>query len=486
MTARPFVWTSRAVRAALDPHTTSPVEGDRGAGAEDTRFSGVSTDTRTLGAGSLFVALVGPNFDGHDFLEEAAASGATGAVVSREVSAPEGMTLFRVEDTLLALGQLARYRRDALQVPVVGLTGSSGKTSTKEYLRAALGARYRVHATEANLNNRIGVPLTILSAPDDAEVLVVEMGTSIPGEIAALAAIGAPDISLVLTIGASHLEQLGSLQGVLEEKLDLVRGMRPGGTAIVGDTPGFLPERAREIQPDVRVAGLSHEAEDVFRPTHLKVDAQGRYSFRWQGVDVSLKAAGRHMAYNATLALAVAHLLEVDPVAACEAVSAVEAVGMRGEIRKVNGWTLLVDCYNANPQSMRAALDTLAAWSGQGSRVAILGTMLELGSHEAAFHDEVLQYALSLELDAVVATGRFASAAPGVTAAGLFREEDPEIALDALMERLGGNAVVLLKGSRGVRLERLIPRFEAAAASRGDVAGAPSPGEAAGEEEGEI
>jgi UDP-N-acetylmuramoyl-tripeptide--D-alanyl-D-alanine ligase len=174
------------------------------------------------------------------------------------------------------------------------------------------------------------------------------------------------------------------------------------------------------------------------------------------------------MAYNATLALAVAHLLEVDPVDACAAISTVQAVGMRGEIRKVNGWTLLVDCYNANPQSMRAALDTLAAWSGRGSRVAILGTMLELGTHEAAFHDEVLAYALSLELDAVVATGRFASAGQGREHPGLLREEDPEVAMDALMERLGENAVVLLKGSRGVRLERLIPRFEAAAASRGE------------------
>lgn len=468
MADQTFRWTDAAVRQALGMDVPG------GGVPSDRAFTSVSTDTRTLEAGSLFVALVGPNFDGHDFLRAAADAGATGAVVSASVDAPAGMTLYRVDDTLSALGRLARFRRDALTIPVVALTGSSGKTSTKELLRAALSPRFRVHATAGNLNNRIGVPLTILGTPADAEVLVVEMGTSIPGEIAALAAIGAPDVALVLTIGPSHLEQLGSLQGVLEEKLDLVRGMRPGGLAIVGDTPDFLPARAREIHPAVMVAGLSTASEASLRPTHLSVDAQGRYTFRWQEHEVSLKAAGRHMAYNAVLALSVAHLLDVDAEAACAAVSAVEAAGMRGESRRVNGWTLLVDCYNANPQSTRAALDTLAAWSGQGSRVAILGTMLELGTQEAEFHDEVLKYALSLELDAVVATGRFATAAAGLEHPGLLREEDPEVALDALMERLGDNAVVLLKGSRGVRLERLIPRFEAAAASRDADAAAPA------------
>lgn len=452
-----FTWTDAAVRAALNLKGGSVAAPE----AEGPVYAQVSTDTRTLDRGALFVALVGDRFDGHDFLDRAAEAGATGAVVSRDVEAPDGMILYRVEDTLVALGRLARFRRRALDARVVGLTGSSGKTSTKEFLRAALGAGYRVHATRGNLNNRIGVPLTLLATPDDVEAVVVEMGTSEPGEIGVLAEIVEPDLALLVTVGESHLEKLGSLEGVVREKLDIYSTLPADGMALVGDTPDFLPGRARETVPGVAVAGLSDAADPRLRPGHLEVDAGGRYRFRWQGHPVSLQVPGRHMANNAVLALAAADLLGVDPAAAAAAVSTVRPGGMRGEVRTFGPLTVLVDCYNANPQSTRAALDTLASRTGEGRRIAFLGTMLELGEREAELHDRVLEHALSLGLDRVVATGRFATALPGRESAALIRREDPEAGWEAVRDELAAGGTLLLKASRGVRLERLLPLLEA-------------------------
>ena len=214
-----FVWTDDQVRTAL--HVVPQ---------EDCSliFTGISTDSRTTREGSLFVALYGDNFDGHDFVSDALGRGARGAVVARPIEA-DGACVYPVEDTLLALGQLAGHRRSRLDAVVVGITGSSGKTATKEMTRAAIEGSRRVHATPENLNNRIGLPLTLLDAPDDAEVVVLEMGTNEPGEIAALTRIAEPRIGIVTTVSESHIEKLESLEGVLDEKLDLLRGLSDDG-----------------------------------------------------------------------------------------------------------------------------------------------------------------------------------------------------------------------------------------------------------------
>lgn len=451
MSTATFAWTDARVRAALGVEGSAPAT-----------FTGVSTDTRTLGSGALFVALVGDRFDGHTFLEQAARAGATGAVVSREVEVPEGMVAYRVGDTLTALGDLALHRREALPARVVGITGSSGKTSTKDFLRAALAGSFRVHATRGNLNNRVGLPLTLLEAPEETQVVVAEMGTNEPGEIRELVRIGRPDVGVITTVSESHLERLGDLEGVLTEKLEMVRGLAPEATPLVGDTPSHLPERARTLRADTRVAGLGEGADPEFRPRRLTVDSEGRYGFVWHDAAVSLGVAGRHMASNAVVALAVAHLLGVPAAAAAAGVSGVAPAAMRGEERRVGPLTLLVDCYNANPQSTRAALDTLAGRTGAGPRIAFLGSMLELGGRSQALHEEVLEYALEQGLELVVATGAFAQALPGYGNSRLVREADPAAALEAILPRLREGGVLLLKGSRGVALERLIPRVESA------------------------
>ena len=469
----PFVWTDEQVRLALD---VAPQE-DCGL-----VFTGVSTDSRTVGEGDLFVALCGDNFDGHDYVSDAVGRGARGAVVTRSVEA-NGACVYPVEDTLLALGQLASYRRRHLGAVVVGITGSSGKTGTKELTRAALEGSLRVHATPKNLNNRIGLPMTLLDAPEDAEVVVLEMGTNEPGEIAALTWIAQPQIGVVTTISETHIEKLESLAGVLEEKLDLLRGLQGDGKAVVGDEPTILGEEAGRIRQDVLVVGLGTGADPAYRAEDPSMDEDGCWSFVWRGEPVHLRVPGRHSLHNALLALTVAELLDVPAAEATRGVGRVEAGSMRGEIKRIGGLTLIVDCYNANPQSVRAALDLLVDIEPGRPKVALLGSMLELGARSEELHTALLDEASTLGLDLLVATGDFARAADGAVggasagavggdAAGavgkaaarsrsaILSVPDPIEAYEELRRRLAGDEVLLMKASRSVALERLIPLFE--------------------------
>jgi len=448
-----FAWTDAAVRAALS------LRGDLA--RPDVAFAGVSTDSRSVAAGDLYVALVGERFDGHDFVADALARGAGGAVVSRPVAGDVPAQLYPVEDTLVALGALAAHRRRALSAPVVGLTGSAGKTTTKDFICGALGGALSVHATQGNLNNRIGMPLTLLATPAEAQVVVLEMGTNEPGEIAALAQVARPDIGVVVTVGEAHLEKLGSVEGVLHEKLDLLRNLADGGRCLVGDEPPFLALSAREICPGVRVAGWSERADEGLRPESVEVDAWGVHRLTWRGQSVTLGIPGRHAVANAMLALAVSELLGVKAKTAVQGLAGVAPGSMRGEVRRIGDLTVVVDCYNANPPSVRAALDLLTGHAAS-RRVAVLGTMLELGDAAAALHRDVLRDALSRELDLVVATGDFATAAAAEPAdERVLAAPDWKTAYPELRARLDGDEVVLLKASRGVALEGILPLLEA-------------------------
>jgi UDP-N-acetylmuramoyl-tripeptide--D-alanyl-D-alanine ligase len=451
-----FHWTDREVREALGltPQNAPP-------GFPYTR---ISTDSRKVESGDLFLALSGERFDGHDFLLDALARGAAGAVVSREVGTGENTHLYPVSDTLHALGKLARHRRKALDARVVGITGSSGKTSTKDLLKEALQGSFRVHATQGNLNNRIGLPLTILAAPAEVEALVLEMGTNEPGEIRALTEIAGPQIGVITTVSETHLEKLGSLDGVLEEKLDLFRGLPANGVAVVGDEPPDLEEKAREVFPKLVATGWSERPKPEHRPENPAVSDKGCFRFHWRGEPVQLRMPGLHSVQNALLALVVADALGVPARDAARRVGRVEAGGMRSEIRILGSLTLLVDCYNANPQSVRAGLDLLVTVRQLGPRVAVLGSMLELGEETRTLHRQALEDALTFPLDLIVVTGLFAEAAQWVR----LPAEGPELliapeldqARDVLLQSLGGTEVVLLKASRGVAMEALIPSLE--------------------------
>ena len=343
------------------------------------------------------------------------------------------------------------------------MAGSNGKTTTKELLRNALSARYRVHATEGNLNNLIGAPLTLLRAPDDAEVIVAEIGTNAPGEIARLGAIVEPDAAVVTGISAEHLEGLGDIEGVLREETAVLGWVPRHGEVVVADDPPMLAERARALHPNVRVAGLSERADASLRGNNVRLDDDARVHFDWNGHPVKLELRGRHNARNALVALGIASAWQVPPAAAAAKLSGLEPPKMRSEIRRIGNMTVIVDCYNANPASVVAAVDMLVSMPRRGGRVAVLGSMLELGPRSGELHQEIADNVAAQDIDVVVATGQFADAfGPHRAALGsrLITAADPLSAGESLLGLLRGDELVLLKGSRGVALERLLPRFE--------------------------
>jgi UDP-N-acetylmuramoyl-tripeptide--D-alanyl-D-alanine ligase len=423
-------------------------------------FSQTSTDTRSLVAGSLFVALSGERFDGHDYLAAAAGSGATGAVVRKGTPPVPGLTLFQVPDTLRAYGLMARHRRRRLTGPVVAVTGTNGKTSTKEMLAAVLRTRYRTHATRANLNNLVGVPTTILEAPADTEALVVEAGANLPGEIARCREIIEPDIVVITNAVAGHLEGFGSLDGVIEEKLSLTDGV---ALAIVGTDPPALAQGARHRARRVHTAALT--GADLL-PERVSLGDDARPVMRLGGETLTLSARGLHQADNAVRVWAVVEALGLDQKAAAEALTHFTIPGGRGELLELGGLTILNDCYNANPQSFKAAIATAQVLRGSRRLVFVAGTMRELGSESAALHADIAKALVELEPDLLAVVGDFVPAlAPYAGRLGerLLTAADPPALAPALAARLRGDEVLVLKASRGVALERILPSLSAAA-----------------------
>ncbi len=451
-------WTEGQVLDAL----VLAVPEDRGNGRrqESSAYRSIGTDTRKMEEGALFVALRGENFDGHDFLEQARANGAVAAVVDVVPSDAPPLRYYRVPDTLTALGRLGRYRRRSVGGRVVAITGTNGKTTTKDMTRAILATRYVTHATAGNLNNLVGAPLTLLAAPDDAEAMVVEIGMNVPGEIARLAEIVEPDIAVVTAVAEGHLEGIGTVEGVLREKTSLLSRIRGDGLAVVADEPASLPERARSLTRRVRVAGWSDRADADLRAEDLRIDEHGRVRLRWQGRDVGLPFGGKAHARNALIALAVGLEWDVDPDDAVAALEAMSPPSMRGETHRHGELTIIADCYNSNPASLGAAVDTLVHMPRRGGRVAVVGSMLELGTRSEALHRSSAEAIARADVDLIVATGLFVPAFEGLRdelGDRLISAPEPAEVLDPLLSRLEGREVVLLKGSRGVALEQLIP-----------------------------
>lgn len=445
-------WRAAEVEAAL--RVDLPLE------VADVTFSQISTDTRSLTPGSLFLALTGERFDGHDYLATAAASGAIGAVVREGTPPVSGLALFQVPDTLRAFGLLARHRRRKLAGPVVAVTGTNGKTSTKEMLAAVLGTRYCVYATRANLNNLVGVPTTILEAPEDTEALVIEAGANIPGEIARCGEIIEPDIAVITNAVAGHLEGFGSLAGVVEEKLSLTDGV---GLAIVGTDPPAIADGARRRARRVRTAALN--GADLV-PDRVTLGDDARPVMSIGGSTFILAARGLHQADNAVRAWAVVEALDLPRNEAARALGRFTIPGGRGELMEVGGLTVLNDCYNANPQSFKAAIAIARVLRGSRRLVFVAGTMRELGSESAALHAEIARALVELEPELLAVVGDFVPAlAPYASRLGdrLLTAADAPALGPALATKLQGDEVVVLKASRGVALERILPALTAAA-----------------------
>ena len=463
-TGRAF-WTLDRVAEALG----DVARGAPPAGARELRA--VSTDTRTVAPGDLFVALAGERFDAHDFLADAVARGAAAVVVSRvEPAATLGVPVYHVADTLAALGRLARYRRRAWGKPVIAVAGSNGKTSTKDMLAAALGSVLEVHASTGNMNNQVGVPLTLLALPDHADVAVVEMGTNYPGEVALLRAIGEPDVAIVTSIGEEHLEGLGDLAGVLREEAAVFDGVP------VAVTPASQPEVGEAARPKaMRVIEAGLDGGDV-RAARWEIAPDGRGAVELEGVTVRPPLRGAHNLRNCMLALAAARECGVSAADAARGIAAMRLPSMRMAFEELGRATLVNDAYNANPASARAAIELLAGMDAGRQRVLVLGTMRELGAHADAMHDDVARAALAAPVDVIAAVGDFAPAFARVGAGDprLVTAPDVDELWPLLAPRLAPDALILLKASRGMRLERLVPYVTAWACTPGED-GAASP-----------
>jgi UDP-N-acetylmuramoyl-tripeptide--D-alanyl-D-alanine ligase len=448
------------------------------AGAGDTAFSSASIDSRATPAGALFVAIPGPRHDGHDHLPGTLESGAAGWVVERGRALPahpDGFPVLTVDDTTRALGDIAAGHRARFQGPVIAITGSNGKTTTKEILAAALGGAGRVLKTEGNLNNHYGLPLTLLRREGDEDFLVVELGTNHPGEIARLAEIACPTIGVLTNVGTAHIEFLGSREGIGSEKGALVAALGAEHTAILNaDDPHVMAQAGRtqgrvltfgvESPADLRAEAVRWE-HGAFRFTLCT--PQGEQPVRIVGlgdttIPNGLAAAGAALAAGASLAQVAEGLAAYRPIAGRLAPRALE-----------DDVLVIDDTYNANPQSMEASLRMLAtsAACASGRRIAVLGDMGELGSETEKAHRETGALVATLGLDRLLAVGACAAeVAAGAREAGLAEAAisshiDTEEASQRLARELSPGDRILVKGSRSMRMERIV---EHVAASRGE------------------
>ena len=454
--------------------------GGRFIGTPPAEVRGVSTDTRQVTAGACFVALRGERFDGHAFLAEARAKGAACAVVDESWVASQGggadapgLPLLAVRDTLAALGMLARFHRRRFAIPVVGVTGSNGKTTTREMLGLVLRTRGPALKTEGNLNNEVGVPLTVLELSAEHERAVVEMGMNHAGEIARLAAIAEPQVGVVTMAGPGHVEYFGSVDGVADAKAELYFALPPGGIAVANaDDPRMLRRAQAAGRALITFAVGRGRKGDVAVLDVLEHGADGlRFTLGLgqKEVEIRLPLVGVHNAANAAAAAAAAMALGFSDREIAQGLSQVRPVGRRLRIERLaSGVTLVDDCYNANPASMTAALATLAALAGPGGRAAaVLGDMLELGPMEGEAHRALGEEAAGVVRWLAAFGPRSRRTAEAARAAGLadaFHTEDMPALVEHVRAKLAPGDVLLVKGSRGNRLERLVDALDGSGA----------------------
>ena len=422
----------------------------------DAAFAAVTTDTRSLAQGSLFVAIRGPRFDGNDFIGEAHAKGAAGALVSRHAPAP--LPQVEVADTRQAFGAMARAWRRNFAVPAVAVTGSAGKTTVKQLIAGILGVRRRVCVTQGSLNNDIGVPLTLMRMTADDEVLVVELGANHAGEIAYLASLAEPTVGVITNAAAAHLEGFGSLAGVVAAKSELLDHLPRAGTSVLNaDDPARADWQARTRTEFVVTFGLAASADCTLVGEPELTATGSRFTMRLPDsatIDVDLPLLGRTSIVNALAAAAAAHA--VGATADDVRLGLARAQPVRGRLTAVaakRGATVIDDSYNANPASVRAALDHLAGLAGR--RIFVFGDMGELGARAPELHREVGAYARG-RCDEFLALGKLARHAAAGYGAGAQSFDDVDALQTAVAALLGADVTVLVKGSRMMALERLV------------------------------
>ena len=478
--------TPAAPPAEMTAHEVAALTGGRlRQGDPRAMIRGAGIDSRTVAPGMLFVALAGERADGHRFAGEAIRRGAAAALVSREVvDAPERSVLIEVPETLRAFQRLARAARDRQRLRVVGITGSVGKTSTKEMAAAVAGRRYRTAPSPENWNTEIGIPLALTNMPRDREVAVLELAMRGPGQIGELADICRPEIGVITLIGESHMDFFDSREALAAAKGELIERLPAGGVAVVNADDPLAVGVARRGPARVLTFGLG-EGDVTARDVRTRGSAGSAFHLRVPGgsADVVLAVPGRHAVRNALAAAAVGVALDVRADEIARGLALVRPLPMRLEVRSAGSITVLNDAYNSSPQSVEAALDVMDEIEGS-PRIAVLGDMKELGALSTDAHRRVGRMAAGRRLDLLVAVGPLAAdlaaAARDSGAPRVVHSIDLAGAIPVLLEALAPGAVVLVKGSRAMGMERLVTAVEASAETTPPAGRTPRTGKAAG------
>lgn len=420
-------------------------------------------DSREAAPGVVYWPLKGARFDAHEFIPQVMEKGALMTVMDENRAKDFSADVYvPVDDTNAALLKLAKGYQRLFKLKKIAVTGSNGKTTTKEMLKAVLSEQFKTVATEGNFNNQIGVPKTIFRFKHSDEIAVVEMGTSAPGEIHPLSMAVEPDIAVITNVGASHLERLGSLDNVFKEKVTIADGLRKGGLLVVNADDTRLSKLRTNKSYRVITFGIKR---GVIRPERLKWDANACASFFIGRTEFHLNVPGIHNVYNALAAIAVATSLRMPKSTVARALEKFHAANMRMEIRNGIGIKIVSDCYNANPSSTRMALQTIGALEKPGRKIAVLGDMLELGDKAAELHREIGELVQQMHFDVLVAVGKLSKNTQlGAIACGMDRGsalhfENAEKAMEYLSENVRFGDILLVKGSRGMKMEQIVEKL---------------------------
>ncbi|MDP2654025.1 MAG: UDP-N-acetylmuramoyl-tripeptide--D-alanyl-D-alanine ligase [Candidatus Omnitrophota bacterium] len=434
-------------------------------GQDSVRLRGVSINTRTIRRRYLFIAIKGKNFDGHDFAANAVKKGATALMVSRRAGPlPGGVPVILVDDTVKALGRLARYHRDRFSMPVIALTGSAGKTTTKEMAARVLAAKYRVLKNEGTENNHIGVPMTLLKLRPSHEIAVIETGTNQPGDIRWLAHVIRPTVVVLTNIGESHLERLKDSSGVFREKFELVRGMTERGCVIYNADNPYL-RRVPALAKGHRMISYGTSSPADLRARDLTLSANAKISFSVNSRKWSIRTPAAHNVSNALAAIACGRLFKVPEGKIKGRIFSFRFPQGRQTLKKEGGCWVINDTYNANPVSLRSALQTLASLNNKGRKILVCGDMLELGGRSARLHRDIGRFVAHCGVDAVLSLGKLSEAvsreakSAGVPVVARHFGSAEQLN-QKLKEYLRPGDAVLVKGSRGMKMERIIDFLE--------------------------
>jgi UDP-N-acetylmuramoyl-tripeptide--D-alanyl-D-alanine ligase len=420
-------------------------------------FRAVSTDSRTIKEGDLFFAIKGETFDGHDFADQAIARGASGVVVSNDYKSSKA-AVFTVRNTLEALGDLAALVRSRHHIKCAAITGSNGKTTTKEMLAACLESRLNTYKSPGNFNNLIGLPLSMFHLDENHEAAVLELGMNASGEISRLAEICKPHIGAFTNVAPVHLEYLGTIEAVARAKFELVERLPDNGVIVLNADDPILATWAKLVKQDVITYGLKGKAD--IKVEKCEVLPEGRCRFVIDKTDFEINFPGEHNIYNAACAIATASLFGLESSGLSEILRSIKTFKLRSEIIHHGGLVIINDCYNANPTSMKKAIDILAQYPARGRKIAVLADMLELGDSEIAYHIEIGEYLKSKNIDSLFATGQLANHFLGNFTGEYKIHSDDKLSLArALIEYTAVGDVILIKGSRGMALEEITAKL---------------------------